>query len=113
MAVPSKDKSTLQNSAMSKNVKRTTSMLVTVSFAFIILTVPAEGFMVYAETHSGLLYYTSTWNAVATNLKFMNHAINFIFYVISAKKFRTELMCMFCRGRRIEPEESVNTVTSH
>ena len=71
-------------------------MLLLVTFGFLVLVTPAYilflyvilvDFQVSPQTFAGYyLFYN-----IAQKLRFSNHGVNFLFYVISGEKFRTDL----------------------
>ena len=77
--------------ALSKSATRGTSMLLTVSFAFIILTGPISIIQIWKEVP--LLVFD-----IMAVLQYLNHGINGILYCITGSRFRNELKKMFlCR----------------
>ena len=72
-----------------------------VTFGFLILTTPAvlvlsslHGCKLYGIT-KGICYLLHLWPVLQRKLQFTNHGINFFLYVISSKKFRTDLANVF------------------
>ena len=86
-----------------KRSYRTTVMLLTVTFAFIIFTVPIEVLYIYTQLSEDLTN-TSYEYAIADILGYMNHAINFWLYCVVAERFRGELRRMFCGENKVTPE---------
>ena len=75
-------------------------ILLLVTFGFLILTTPAYLlFLVYMVVNymgspkAFAIYYT--FGSFAEKLQFTNHGIFFFLYVISGKKFRTDLTKLF------------------
>ncbi|KAK2190140.1 hypothetical protein NP493_86g03015 [Ridgeia piscesae] len=73
-------------------------MLLSVTFAFIILTGPIAVTLILEkswvppkEAHGSAIW--RLWRTVVSNLMYTNHAINFLLYSVSGRKFRRE----FCR----------------
>ena len=65
-------------------------MLLIVTFGFLVLVTPALiliDFQASPQTFAGYFLFYS----VAQKLRFSNHDVNFLFYVISGEKFRTDL----------------------
>ena len=81
------------NQALSKSAVKGTVMLLTVSFAFIILTAPIC--ITYAITvDPPVIVY-----GVTVILVYLNHSINGVLYSISGSRFRQELVKLFvCCG---------------
>ncbi|KAK7478700.1 hypothetical protein BaRGS_00030085 [Batillaria attramentaria] len=85
-----------------------TRMLLTVSVAFLVLTLPMGVFVVlfrYWNPHSG--YEKALFSLVrdiADNLMFTNHAINFLLYCLSGARFRSKAASIIhrtCRARGV------------
>ena len=76
------------------------AILLLVTFGFLVLVTPAYSFFLYVmlvdfmATPQRFAQYYLFYN-VAQKLRFTNHGINFFFYVISGKKFRTDLVKLF------------------
>ena len=72
------------------------AILLLVTFAFLILTTPAYVFLIFvkfvdfAKTPPRFAGYFLFYN-IAHKMQFTNHGINFFLYVISGKKFKTDL----------------------
>ena len=80
-----KYKGGMTGKALSKSATRGTAMLLTVSFAFIILTGPIAFITVFRIIHPPYL------PTCALLLEYVNHAINSVLYCISGSRFRNEL----------------------
>ncbi|KAK7489445.1 hypothetical protein BaRGS_00019244 [Batillaria attramentaria] len=85
-----------------------TRMLLTVSVTFLVLTLPAGIFVVlfrYWNPPAGHpKAQFSLVRAVAGNLMYTNHAINFLLYCLSGARFRAKaasIICYFCRARGV------------
>ena len=71
-------------------------MLLLVTFGFLVLVTPAYILFLYVivvdfqASHEAYAGYYLFYN-IAQKLRFSNHGVNFLFYVISGKKFRTDL----------------------
>ena len=85
--------------------RRIIIMLLTVSFAYLLLTTPfyVRGVAFYVwDTHAVLLsnpslfVYIESFNSVTALLYFTNFAINFYLYVLSGTKFRQDLIKICC-----------------
>ena len=81
---------------------QTFTILLLLTFALLILTTPAYMFFIYiqvvdftASPESFASYFLFYHSSVA--LQVSNYGINFFLYVISGKKFRTDLMKLFQR----------------
>ena len=75
--------------ALSKSAVRGSVMLVTVSFAFIILTGPISIAYTIMDNPPIMVY------GVTVILQYLNHSINGVLYSISGSRFRKELMKLF------------------
>ena len=94
---------------------QTFAILLLVTFALLILTTPAYIFFIYIQVvdftaspesfASYFLFYHSSFALQVTN-----YGINFFLYVISGKKFRTDLMKLFQR-KRVPNENLVSRPT--
>lgn len=91
------------NSSIPKNTRQITKMLLSVTFLFIALTLPAEIFVIYAEMDPDM-YYSSVGLALVQVCKFTNHSINLFLYCMAGTKFRRELKLIFCKDNRVGPE---------
>ena len=67
--------------------QRITLMLLSVSFVFCALIAPVSFHYILHKTSRPSLIYV-----YLINLDCLNHAVNFVLYVLSGKKFRTELL---------------------
>ena len=78
------------NQAMSKSAVKGSTMLLTVSFAFIILTGPISiAYSMMADPP--IMVY-----GITVILQYLNHSINGVLYCITGSRFRHELMKIFC-----------------
>ena len=86
------------NQALSKSATRGTGMLLTVSFAFIILTGPISLIYIWKEVPVLAVDITVV-------LQYLNHGINGILYCVTGSRFRNELKKMFlCRKENYQPD---------
>ena len=72
--------------ALSKSAIKGTAMLLTVSFAFIILTGPIAIANAIYENNIQILVFVAT-----STLEYLNHGMNCLLYCISGSRFRNEL----------------------
>ena len=99
------------NQALSKSAIKGSVMLLTVSFAFLILTGPMCVYTSMIENDPPKLLY-----GVAAILQYLNHSINGLLYCISGSRFRYEFAQLFkcCRRKEVNMRSSVmNTNTSY
>ena len=78
------------NQALSKSAVKGSVMLLTVSFAFLILTGPMCVYTSMIENDLPEIVY-----GVTVILQYINHSINGILYCITGSRFRQELMTLF------------------
>ena len=90
------------NQALSKSATRGTAMLLTISFAFIILTGPIA--IVNAIWNNGRIPKLIHNTALA--MQYMNHSINGVLYCVSGSRFRNELMKTFRLKRFVRKQSS-------
>ena len=75
------------NQALSKSAVRSTVMLLTVSFSFLILTLPICVYSLISQSvNPPYLFYD-----VSVILQYLNHGINGLLYSISGSRFRAEV----------------------
>ena len=77
------------NQALSKSANRGTTMLVTISLAFIILTGPVAITLAITNAMGPIL------QAAIVLIRYVNHSINAVLYCASGSRFRAELMRTF------------------
>ena len=107
-----------QNKIRKYSEGQTFAILLLVTFTLLILTTPAYMFFIYIQVvdfisspeafASYFLFYHSSYALQVTN-----YGINFFLYVISGKKFRTDLMGLFrMKNRRHDHAPAKETETS-
>ena len=88
-----------QNVKTKQAEKQICAMLLLVTFAFLILTIPARALVFYRKFSSkDTTYYFAgvyLFHQVATKSSVTNHGINFFLYAMSGKKFRADLRNLF------------------
>ena len=86
------------NQALSKSAVKSTAMLLTVSFAFAILTGPIAIGKTLMGDHPHVMVY-----GVTIILQYLNHSTDGLLYCISQSRFRHELMDLFhcCRNKSV------------
>ena len=98
------------NQSVSKSSTRGSVMVVTVSFAFIILTTPRA-------VDSAIQYKLSVHplgSPFVIAFQYLNHSINGILYCIFGQKFRNELSkAMPCCRRKMNSSISINPVSTN
>ena len=97
------------NQALSKSAVKGSVMLLTVSFAFIILTGPMSVYTSMIESDPPIIVY-----GITAILTYLNHSINGVLYCISGSRFRQELKDLFnsCRKNGTETRSVINTNTN-
>ena len=86
------------NQALAKSATRGTSMVVTVSATFLILTAPTA--MNQALLHVIHLGSNAMYQLFMNLTQYLNHNINGVLYCIVGSRFRNELLKLFCRKKR-------------
>ena len=84
-------------------------MLLLVTFGFMILNIPAYTFYMYLyvipvnflSSPKAFAGYHLFYN-IAQKIRFTNHGVNFLFYVISGERFRTDLKKLICLTRKFQ-----------
>ena len=93
------------NQALSKSAVKGTAMLLTVSFAFVILT----GLIAIGKTLMGDHPHVMVYG-VTVIVQYLNHGTNGLLYCISGSRFRNELMHLFnCCGNKSVTRNMTNT----
>ena len=99
--------------------KQIFTILLLVTFGFLILTTPAKVLVFYMSIYkSTTAYYCAglyLFYQVGEKTYCTNHGINFFLYVMSGQKFRNDLVNLFkcCRNTTYEDNFSdVNTISS-
>ena len=104
-----------QGSNDKSDEKQIYMMLLLVTFTFLILTTPINAAIFWQQFH-----YRSTpkmiaikyfWFTIAEILLFTNNSINFFLYVMSGKKFRTDLKKLFICSESPNPEARCKRVS--
>ena len=96
--------------------KQLYTMLLLVTFAYLILTLPVKILEIYLIFYSGqsVIYYAGQqlFYQVAGKAYYSNHGVNFFLYVMSGQKFRTDLKNLFIRKKRMGNESATSVMTS-
>ena len=99
--------------------KQIFTILLLVTFGFLILTTPAKALVFYMNIYKGTTAYYHAglylFYQVGEKTYYTNHGINFFLYVMSGQKFRNDLVNLFkcCRNTIYEDNFSdVNTISS-
>ena len=103
-AVSLRRQSTTQESDSNSAVSSMTIVLITISFTYIILTMPICIFFITSSTHRyivGTYFYAQLklWHTLGHLFAHANHCVNFYLYCVSGKQFRTELVKLFIRKK--------------
>ena len=93
-------------------------ILLLVTFGFLMLTTPAYAFFLYinvADYEATPKIYAGyrLFHSVVQKLNQTNFGINFFLYIISGKKFRSDLVKLFTRENTKDKRISVSTISSH
>ena len=96
--------------------KQLYTMLLLVTFAYLISTFPVKLFEIYLIFDSGNtpIYYAGLQllYQVAAKANYTNHGVIFFLYVMSSQKFRTDLKNLFITKKRINHKSVTSTVSS-
>ena len=91
----------------SQSMHKSTAMLLSVNMAFCCLTAPVSTYYIITDSPPPVL------DAVLVNLGYLNHGINFMLYVLTGTKFRSEaIKKLRCRIRKVGPGAGIVTVSS-
>ena len=110
------DKSKSQGQKMKNSERQIFITLLFVTFAFLILNTPGYAFFLYVmvydyeqspKSFAGYIFF----ECIGRNLYFTNYAVNFFLYVISGKKFRTDLMRLLGCHKDIDTPHSDSSVS--
>ena len=86
------------NPALAKSATRGTSMVVTVSVTFLLLTSPSA--LSIPQTNGDRLSNIPLYRAFMNLTQYLNHSINCLLYIIFGSKFRNEFLKIFsCKER--------------
>ena len=94
------------NQALSKSAMKGTAMLLTVSFAFIILTGPIAFANAMWEIIPAVIF------EITIMLQYLNHGVNCVLYCISGSRFRNELLKTF-RCFKKSPSRTTSTTATN
>jgi hypothetical protein len=90
----------------SSDNKKLTTMLLSVSFAFLLTTIPMNIAVIFTafwnkrpdrDVEGAAIFHLI--KAITELLMYVNHSINFFLYCATGQKFRRSLMQLFCRRR--------------
>ena len=88
-----------QNTKSRHYEKQIVTMLLLVTFVFLIVNLPVRSLVIYVNFSTGITpyYYAGLhlFYQVGEKAYYTNHGINFFLYVISGQKFRTDLKNLF------------------
>ena len=104
-----------QTSKLKSSERQIIMMLLLVTFGFLILNTPVYVmvfFINFADTGNTPKDYAAFYlfYNVGQKLYYLNYGINFIFYVLSGKKFRTDLLNL-CKTRKSQTNQTVSQST--
>ena len=86
------------NQALFKAATRGTTMVVTVSVTFLLLTTPTA--VAYAFSFTIRLNNIPSYRVFQNLTQYLNHSINGLLYIIVGSRFRNELLKILCRKER-------------
>lgn len=97
---------------LKEKMASTTAMLISVSFLFLLLTLPIDAFIIY-YAYSGTAAFSDRDQAiydfgyaVVTMLYYTNNALDFLMYLVSGRKFRQALLETFLPCRQVTNRNS-------
>ena len=106
----------LTRSELKVKMKVKVKMLLLVTFGYLILITPGKVLIFYLNFYSvHTAYYYAGLHLlfqVGEKTLYTNHGINFLFYVMSGQKFRTDLKNLFISRRKAKPEGIIYPVAS-
>ena len=91
-----------------KQGQRITLMLLSVSFVFCVLIAPVSFHYILNKTSRPSLTFV-----YLVNLDSLNHSVNFVLYVLTGKKFRTELLNKLRCGKKKQRQSGSSSVFSN
>ena len=107
----------IQNLKKQHSEKQVFTMLLLVTFTYLIFTITMRAFVFYGNFYTG---NTATYHAglhlihqVGTQAFYTNHAINFFLYVLSGRKFRTDLMNLFIPVKTRMKSDALSQIKYH
>ena len=93
------DETEPENVKTKNSEKQVFTMVLLITFAFLILNIPPRALVYYLNFYSGNTpsYYAGLYlfYQIGEKCHYTNHGINFFLYVISGQKFRTDLFSLF------------------
>ena len=105
-----------QNSKTKHSEKQIYTMLLLITFVFLILNIPLRALVYYLNFASGdtPFFYAGLhlFYQIGDKSYVTNHGINFFLYVMSGKKFRTDLRNLFFSKKSKNPALSMSTAIS-
>ena len=106
-----------QNLKLKHSEKQIFTMLLLVTFAYLILNIPTRALILYLNVSSGgdtAYYYVGfhLFYQIWDKYSVTNHGINFFLYAMSGQKFRTDLRNLFSSSSSKMNKNHLNTVTS-
>lgn len=102
-------RSKIRRNCMSREEKRMTLTLITVSLFFLLTTSPISIYQMWRENLTDKSQSIEFWDghdtimAVLLLISYLNNSCNFYLYVLTASRFRAELRNMFCCRAQVKP----------
>ena len=91
------------------------TMLLLVTFGYLILITPGKVLIFYLSFYTGssTYYYAGLhlFYQIGEKTLYTNHGINFLFYVLSGQKFRTDLKNLFIQKKKPRIEQFTSVVS--
>ena len=105
-----------QNSKSKNSDRQIFTMLLLVTFGYLILISPGKDLIFYLSFYSGssVSYYASLhfFYQIGEKTLYTNHGISFLFYVMSGLKFRNDLKNLFMFKKKITNARKLETTIS-
>lgn len=98
-----------QRNSHSEHSTKLTVMLLTISFTFLLTTLPmnmlliVKAFITQKEVSTEVITRFMLARTVTELLMYSNHSMNFFLYCATGEKFRQQLLLLLCPGRQSSP----------
>ena len=103
------------NSKNKNSDRQIFTMLLLVTFGYLILNIPVKSLIFYLNFYSGhtTYYYASLhlFYRIGGKTLYTNHGINFFLYFMSGQKFRTDLKNLFICNKNSNSERAIRVIS--
>ena len=104
-----------QNSKDKNSDRQIFTMLLLVTFGYLILNIPVKSLIFYLNFYSGhtTYYYAGLhlFYQIGEKTLYTNHGINFFLYAMSGQKFRTDLKNLFICNKKSNSERGIRAIS--